>query len=577
MITNLPTQFPLTRLDQLNFGSADARHDHLLDHPVCVCVNAPIRQFLRGHHNILLGDRGAGKSAVFRLLTTGHLQMHSRKSRSQILVPINHDLQYQSIAHRIREVLHVPVDDEQFKLRVIWEIYILYHVLSTISNDDPNIYHPHVRQAANLLLNTFDTGRSRNHLLSFLHNHEKTIEFKLEQVAGQFVAPSVSGSLKPTASEARRPIVDDVMNLDLDGIKQQLQNLLANAGREVIILLDQFDEFVTGTEYDEQRNLLQSLLYVERSYRSFPNLHLKLFARTDIFDKLDFTSLGRDKTQDTCVTLEWTSEDIRYFIASRIAFNHMELLNLSKLTFEFDEETLYLDNKERDQLDDSSPQPSNLVTYFINRLFCFLAKRGDPSGVSSRQSRVTSSQDRINRELITSIFPRQVQHATPSGQPANMDVFEFLSSHLSLAGGTANPRVAVTFLETIAQLVRAYYYKNGDETVRLDDNNEHPLINVDHTFLALPILRDKLWKTFADLAKPWSGYVRTFVENKGARYSFSYSDIKALCDPDADDAEMARFIAMLEHLRALARTKKHANFRYRRYHLPTILRHPRTH
>lgn len=59
MIINLPADFPLTNLAKFDFGSAEASEDDLLIN--CSCRLKAINEFLLGHKNIVLGERGGGK------------------------------------------------------------------------------------------------------------------------------------------------------------------------------------------------------------------------------------------------------------------------------------------------------------------------------------------------------------------------------------------------------------------------------------------------------------------------------------------------------------------------------------
>ena len=55
--------FQTSKLSEFQFGDADAKSDELL-----IDCNQPIRgvrEFLNGDKNIVLGERGVGKSALF--------------------------------------------------------------------------------------------------------------------------------------------------------------------------------------------------------------------------------------------------------------------------------------------------------------------------------------------------------------------------------------------------------------------------------------------------------------------------------------------------------------------------------
>ena len=109
--------------------------------------------------------------------------------------------------------------------------------------------------------------------------------------------------------------------------------------------MDKLDEFVVKEAYSFQKMLIQGLLECERSYIRYENIKLKLFLRTDLFEKLNFESLGYEKVQYKKIDLIWNSQDIRKLISQRILLNYSELLGLKHLEFEIDKEKLYLDAK----------------------------------------------------------------------------------------------------------------------------------------------------------------------------------------------------------------------------------------
>jgi hypothetical protein len=83
MIMNLPAEFPVTYLSKFDFGSAEASEDDLLIN--CACRLRAINEFLIGHKNIVLGERGAGKSALFRMIRERSLSFENKAGKKQLL------------------------------------------------------------------------------------------------------------------------------------------------------------------------------------------------------------------------------------------------------------------------------------------------------------------------------------------------------------------------------------------------------------------------------------------------------------------------------------------------------------
>ncbi|MGJ0514437.1 MAG: hypothetical protein ACR65O_01660 [Methylomicrobium sp.] len=91
MIINLPKQFILQWLDNFDFGQPDAKEDALLSK--CLCFIPAFDEFLRGNKDIVLGERGTGKSALFRLIKDKEYKFQPSRNvnkdsyKKQILVP----------------------------------------------------------------------------------------------------------------------------------------------------------------------------------------------------------------------------------------------------------------------------------------------------------------------------------------------------------------------------------------------------------------------------------------------------------------------------------------------------------
>jgi hypothetical protein len=86
MILNLPDKInAIDFLDSFYIGDTEAKNDGLLGHRSVVCVNGPIREFLQNKKSIIIGERGAGKTALFQLITKGQLTFTKHENHKQII------------------------------------------------------------------------------------------------------------------------------------------------------------------------------------------------------------------------------------------------------------------------------------------------------------------------------------------------------------------------------------------------------------------------------------------------------------------------------------------------------------
>ena len=74
MIENLPKELTINQLQRINFGDIEANDDRLLFDSVC--KTASVIEFINGSKNIVLGEKGTGKTALFRLVKDNKLKFN---------------------------------------------------------------------------------------------------------------------------------------------------------------------------------------------------------------------------------------------------------------------------------------------------------------------------------------------------------------------------------------------------------------------------------------------------------------------------------------------------------------------
>src|SRR5665647_849657 len=92
--------FDTNILSEFTFGDPEAKSDEILVD--CFQDIEGVRTFLGGTKNIVLGERGSGKSALFKLIANKKLQFRikgNEKHRKLLIVPIDDDLEYITIAN----------------------------------------------------------------------------------------------------------------------------------------------------------------------------------------------------------------------------------------------------------------------------------------------------------------------------------------------------------------------------------------------------------------------------------------------------------------------------------------------
>lgn len=67
MIVNLPEQLDTQLIGTFSFGNADAKRDEIISNNVYVTCISALSMIRTGNYNLIVGERGTGKSAIFKL------------------------------------------------------------------------------------------------------------------------------------------------------------------------------------------------------------------------------------------------------------------------------------------------------------------------------------------------------------------------------------------------------------------------------------------------------------------------------------------------------------------------------
>lgn len=585
MIINLPKTFPLHALEDFSFGDAEAKLDELLENPICFCKINGINEFLKGKKSIVVGERGSGKTALFRLVTNNKLNFKREKNEKHIIIPIEEELKYKSVKNQIISKILSYVKEDAVKYRIVWELFIMHHILADLSKEYPAIMPDSLAKAINDYESIFEVSSKKLSLFELWRAHKVTFGVKFDGLQGGVVTgPNFYSSLEPAnAAPASDSKEGNVITFHFDALKRDIQSFLDKMNASVYILIDKLDEFVIKEDYEIQKMMIQGLLSCERDYQNYSHVKLKIFIRNDLFQKIDFEELGYEKVISRKIDLIWNSSDIREFIARRIVFNIIKHMKLSYLAFSVEEEQLYIDEKSSDftDIDDNVSLGDGVISRMISRTYGKLsniipgvlckATSKKSNGRDKREARHVNFNDERNRQVITSIFPRKIKHKLSSGAVEEIEIFNYIETHFALNCGYTTPRIIIMFLEECMDHVREYYRGNPDITVELDDSNEFPLVKRDLITDAYNDVRNDISIAFGKIDSKWESWYDLFRTRKGAKYTFTYKDMQKIIKTKSE-SELHRFLAFLSHIGYLQCVNPNANYPARSYKLPILFR-----
>jgi hypothetical protein len=286
------------RLADLKFGAEEAERDDLLDQSFVRLRGLDL--ILDQHRSIVIGDRGSGKSAIFRKLASHDLTPDGHQRLQFIPVANTGDL-----LHRIVEA-NAWLDTDA--LRAAW----LVVTASVIASEVPESASRKVRRDAADLRAALGfavlPGPAMQRVMRSVFRilGDTTLTLAVGPVNLQAKVPSSSGG---------RPLRGDV---DVESFMGEVDRLLGESGRRVVVMFDRIDETF---KYDraKQEAIVQALLQAEARISSFDNIGLTVFLRTDLFELYDIQE--KNKLVSRTLTLDWSEDEWLQVLMRRVLAN----------------------------------------------------------------------------------------------------------------------------------------------------------------------------------------------------------------------------------------------------------------
>lgn len=284
-------------LADLQFGAEEAERDDLLT--ATFVRRQEIGRILGQRRSLVVGDRGAGKSAIFRTLATASPTAESRASVSICPVANTGDLLHRIVAS--------DAWTNADALRAAWLVVVAAFVASELPPSTPKEL---CRSGANLRtalnLPTEPRGPLRRALRACLRPFGgTTLKFTVGPIGLEAQLPA--GTSRPGGA-----------SVDVEAFLQAVDSLLRPSARRVVVMFDRIDETF---KYDraKQQAVVQALLQAESRVAQFERLGLLVLLRTDLFELYDIQE--KNKLVSRTLTLEWSDEDWLQVLVRRVLTN----------------------------------------------------------------------------------------------------------------------------------------------------------------------------------------------------------------------------------------------------------------
>lgn len=310
-------------LRDLNLGSSVAEFDDALDK--YFVETEPFRALVENRADIIAGDKGTGKTAIFRILRKRYRGIAELKDVEVIPAfnpkgnPIFQRLVQEQV---LTEAQYVSV----------WKAYIV----SLVGNWLLEIFESS-GSAALLELDTLlrttglrSTDDAPNTIFARIMNTLRKlrptsaeVQFTLSESGIPIVVPRVELGAAPDAHKSPEPLMirhEDALAL--------LNRALKDSGVIAWIALDRLDEAFQGFP-DIETPALRALLRTYLDLLDFEQLRLKLFVRRDLFRRIiqgGFVNLSHINARK--IEIVWDDEDLLNLLCKRIKDNGALLVAL---------------------------------------------------------------------------------------------------------------------------------------------------------------------------------------------------------------------------------------------------------
>lgn len=297
---------------QLELGNSVAEFDEALEK--YFVETEPFRALVSNRVDIVAGDKGTGKTGIFKILRQRYAALPEMK-HVEVVPAFNFSGNpvFQRLAHErvLSEAQYISV----------WKAY----VLSLLGNWLLEIYG--AESTANL--KALDDLLQRTGLRS-ADDAPATVFSKLVNAIKRFLTPSKAG-VELTFSETGIPIITPKVEyeggehdlpeaesvLHEDALRL-LNKCLAEVGATVWVALDRLDEAFQGFP-DVETPALRALFRTYLDLLEFDRMRLKLFVRRDLFRKITkggFVNLTHVNARK--IEIVWDEEDLLNLLCRRI-------------------------------------------------------------------------------------------------------------------------------------------------------------------------------------------------------------------------------------------------------------------
>jgi hypothetical protein len=300
-------------LNKLEFGNSVAESDANLEN--YFLETQPFSELVNEKKDIVAGDKGTGKTAIFRIVTTKYRDYTSL--RDVEVVPA-----FNPLGSPVFQKLNQQDVQSEMEYGKLWKAYIF----ALVGNWLLGIYHDSSNQKLRTLDQILDGLELRTaddlprtvfekiltKIGSFFHWRKVEVEFTYDPVGKISVIPRL-------AFEQSR--VDTLKEVPVEQALSLLNACLVELGHVSWVALDRLDEAFQGLP-EVEVPALRALLRTYLDLNEFSHIKLKLFLRRDLFRRIVGTTfVNLSHINSKRIDVVWNDDDLKNLLIRRVRQN----------------------------------------------------------------------------------------------------------------------------------------------------------------------------------------------------------------------------------------------------------------
>lgn len=496
----LKEPFPVDCFPQIDLGNMDGHRDKLVEKGFVSTKS--IKIFLRDKHSIIIGPFGSGKSALFNLLR--HRSKELETYIKDFIVTIDEQLQFDELKATSEQFF--PNLSEKLTYQLLWKFQICRRISEELSKLDDFPKNDEEKYISEFLVRSGGLGGH----LSITSRIKGLFESVSLKIKAKLSEVPVDVEISKEVDKATKRV-----ELNLDEVIEKTASIIE--GREIrrcIVAIDKLDKFVAGEEYETQRSYIEALLQLEDDLYGIEKIGFKIFLRSDLYERLDFSALGPDKAEDNTLRLQWSKEEIRGFIAKRmfIAFSEAGVWSFKDIIESSDMSEYQLRWYEKTILNDEKKGFKYQLAHTYNQYF-------------GRKRNKTTLFGKIDLIVINKLFEKHLVHECSVGSVRSILNYEFFDTHFLDGNNSCTPRYILVFLKELLGEANEYYSNSPDLIITpvLSGNDwVYNLFSQDLVYQAYIQSKEKYIRHVSKVDDKWTGHILEFLAKQGGKQSFDY-------------------------------------------------------